>query len=59
MQKAANYGILCTMKIGGEGMKKFVAWLPALAWMGVIFMMSAMPGDISGEQSGLASSEHQ
>lgn len=34
-------------------MKKFVAWLPALAWMGVIFMMSAMPGDISGEQSGL------
>ena len=28
------------------------AWLPAAVWMGVIFMMSAMPGDVSGETSG-------
>ena len=33
-------------------MKKAGAWLGALAWMGVIFMMSAMPGDVSGAQSG-------
>ena len=33
-------------------MKKAGAWLSALAWMGVIFMMSAMPGDVSGAQSG-------
>ena len=29
------------------------AWLPAAAWMGFIFLMSAAPGDVSGEQSGL------
>ena len=29
------------------------SWLPAVLWMGVIFMMSAAPGDVSGEQSGL------
>ena len=34
-------------------MKKTAAWLPAVLWMGVIFFMSAAPGDISGEQSGL------
>ncbi len=33
-------------------MKKAGAWLGALAWMGVIFFMSAMPGDVSGAQSG-------
>lgn len=33
-------------------MKRILAWMPALLWMGVIFMMSAMPGDVSGEQSG-------
>lgn len=33
-------------------MKRILAWLPALLWMGVIFMMSAMPGEVSGEQSG-------
>lgn len=33
-------------------MKKAGAWLSALAWMGVIFLMSAMPGDVSGAQSG-------
>ena len=33
-------------------MKRVFAWLPALCWMAVIFIMSAMPGDVSGEQSG-------
>lgn len=33
-------------------MNRFRAWAPALAWMGVIFVMSAMPGDMSGETSG-------
>lgn len=33
-------------------MRKAGAWLCALAWMGVIFLMSAMPGDVSGAQSG-------
>ena len=33
-------------------MKRAKAWLSALAWMGVIFLMSAMPGDVSGAQSG-------
>lgn len=33
-------------------MKRAKAWLGALAWMGVIFFMSAMPGDVSGSQSG-------
>jgi len=28
------------------------AWAPAAIWMGVIFAMSAMPGEVSGEQSG-------
>ena len=34
-------------------MKHPKAWLPAMAWMGFIFLMSAAPGDVSGEQSGL------
>lgn len=34
-------------------LKKLKAWLPAVLWMGVIFAMSAAPGDLSGEQSGL------
>lgn len=34
-------------------MKTLKAWLPAFAWMAVIFVMSAMPGEQSGEQSGL------
>lgn len=33
-------------------LRKLTVWLPALLWMGVIFSMSAMPGDISGAQSG-------
>ena len=33
-------------------MKRFVAWLLCLAWMGVIFWFSAMPGEVSFEQSG-------
>ena len=34
-------------------MKHPKAWFPAAAWMVVIFLMSAAPGNISGEQSGL------
>lgn len=34
-------------------MKKQIAWLPVLLWMGVIFAMSAMPGETSSEQSGM------
>lgn len=33
-------------------MQRLKAWLPAILWMGVIFVMSAIPGDVSGEQSG-------
>ena len=33
-------------------MNRIKAWTPALTWMGVIFIMSAMPGDLSGETSG-------
>lgn len=33
-------------------MKKGLSWALCLLWMGVIFGMSAMPGDVSGEQSG-------
>lgn len=33
-------------------MKRTMAWLMAVIWMGVIFTMSAMPGDVSGQQSG-------
>lgn len=33
-------------------MKRFVAWLLCLVWMGVIFWFSAMPGKVSSEQSG-------
>jgi len=32
--------------------KKAFAWLPSLVWMGLIFYMSAMPGDVSGAHSG-------
>ena len=34
-------------------MQRLKAWLPAALWMGVIFAMSALPGDVSGEQSGM------
>lgn len=34
-------------------MKRIIAWLLCLLWMGVIFWFSAMPGDQSAEQSGL------
>ena len=34
-------------------MKKARAWLLCAAWMSVIYIMSAMPGDVSGEQSGM------
>ena len=33
-------------------MKKTEAWLLCAAWMGVIFIMSGTPGDVSGMQSG-------
>ena len=33
-------------------MQRLKAWAPAALWMGVIFAMSAMPGDASGETSG-------
>lgn len=33
--------------------KKVFTWLLCAAWMGVIYLMSAIPGDISGGQSGL------
>lgn len=33
-------------------MKKVISWALCILWMGVIFGMSAMPGDVSGEQSG-------
>ena len=33
-------------------MRRIKAWLPAALWMGLIFMMSAMPGDVSGDTSG-------
>lgn len=34
-------------------MKRLKVWLPSLLWMGFIFLMSATPGDVSGEESGL------
>lgn len=33
-------------------MKKRIAWALCALWMGVIFLMSALPGDVSGAQSG-------
>ena len=33
-------------------MKRTMAWVMAVMWMGVIFTMSAMPGEVSGQQSG-------
>lgn len=36
-----------------SSVKRTYAWLLCAVWMGVIFFMSAMPGDVSGEQSGL------
>lgn len=33
-------------------MKKAMIWLPSLLWMGLIFLMSAAPGDLSSKQSG-------
>ena len=33
-------------------MKKAAAWALCVLWMMVIFMMSEMPGDVSGAQSG-------
>lgn len=34
-------------------MKKLCAWALCFVWMAVIFAMSAVPGEVSGEQSGL------
>ena len=34
-------------------MQRLKAWAPAAIWMGVIFFMSAMPGDMSQDQSGM------
>ena len=44
-------------RMRGNGVKvlmsgKKAAWTACLVWMGVIFTMSAMPGDVSGAQSG-------
>lgn len=36
-----------------QGKMKRLAWTLSGLWMAVIFIMSAMPGDVSGEQSGL------
>lgn len=33
-------------------MQRLKTWAPAALWMGMIFLMSAMPGDVSGAQSG-------
>lgn len=33
-------------------MKTAIAWLPSVLWMALIFVMSAMPGEASGAQSG-------
>ena len=33
-------------------MQKTIAWALCALWMLLIFVMSAMPGDVSGEQSG-------
>jgi len=33
-------------------MRRLKAWAPALVFMGVIYIMSAMPGDASGRTSG-------
>lgn len=35
-----------------KGKMKRLAWTLSGVWMAVIFIMSAMPGDVSGEQSG-------
>ena len=35
-------------------MKKAAAWALCVLWMMVIFMMSEMPGDVSGAQSGFS-----
>jgi len=37
---------------GEMRVKKVKAWLLCAVWMGVIYIMSAMPGDTSGAQSG-------
>ena len=36
----------------GFDVKKRIAWLLCVAWMGVIYAMSAMTGEVSGGQSG-------
>lgn len=33
-------------------MKRRLAWLYCFAWMALIFLMSATPGEVSGEESG-------
>ncbi len=38
---------------GGMTLKKLRAWALCFVWMAVIFAMSAMHGDVSGEQSGV------
>ena len=43
--------LLTLLKTGLAG-TAFAAWARCAAWMVFIFMMSAMPGDVSGEQSG-------
>lgn len=42
-----------SIESGGHPLKKKLSlWLPVCAWLLFIFIMSATPGDISGEQSG-------
>ena len=33
-------------------LRKGIAWALCAGWMALIFIMSAMPGDVSGAQSG-------
>lgn len=38
---------------GFDGMKRLRTWAPVVIWMGVIYAMSAMPGETSGDTSGM------
>lgn len=53
LQKADKYGMIQVIIKGEMHVKKAKAWLLCAAWMGVIYVMSAMPGDTSGTQSGM------
>ena len=38
---------------GFDGMKRLRTWAPVVIWMCVIYAMSAMPGETSGDTSGM------